>query len=72
MFKVQKAYKYQLKTNGGIEGQLTRICGSSRFLWNKSLALNLDRLEKGQSHTLAQRTFFLAYPVIKSLTSMVS
>ena len=49
MFKVQKAYKYQLKTNGDIEGQLTRICGSSRFLWNKSLALNLDRLEKGQS-----------------------
>jgi transposase len=48
MFKVQKAYKYQLKTNGDIEGQLTRICGSSRFLWNKSLALNLDRLEKGQ------------------------
>ncbi len=49
MFRVQKAYKYQLKTNGDFEGQLTRICGSSRFLWNKSLALNLDRLEKGQS-----------------------
>jgi len=49
MFKVQKAYKYQLKTNGDIEGKLTRICGSSRFLWNKCLSLNLDRLEKGQS-----------------------
>ena len=48
MFKVQKAYKYQLKTNGDIEGQLTRICGSFRFLWYKSLALILDRLEKGQ------------------------
>ena len=49
MFKVQKAYKYQLKTNGDIDSKLTRICGSSRFLWNKCLSLNLDRLEKDQS-----------------------
>ena len=32
-----------------IEQKLTRFCGSSRFLWNKCLALNLERLEKGQS-----------------------
>ncbi len=70
MFKVQKAYKYQLKTNGDIEGQLTRICGSSRFLWNKSLALNLDRLEKGQSLLwYNELAFWLT--LWKSLTSMV-
>ncbi len=32
-----------------IEQKLTCFCGSSRFLWNKCLALNLERLEKGQS-----------------------
>ncbi len=32
-----------------IEQKLTRFCGSSRFLWNKCLALNLERMEKGQS-----------------------
>ena len=37
-----------LKTNKESEVLLTRFCGSTRFIWNKSLAMNLDRLEKGQ------------------------
>ena len=49
MFKVRKAYKVRLKTNNNIENKLARYCGSSRFLWNKCLAMNLDRLEKRQS-----------------------
>ena len=48
MLTVQKAYKVRLKTNNDIEHMLLRFCGSARFLWNKSLAMNLERLEKRQ------------------------
>ena len=48
MLKIRKAYKVRLKTNEDIEHKLVGFCGSSRFLWNKCLAMNLDRLEKGQ------------------------
>ena len=47
MPKIRKAYKVRLKTNIEIESKLIRFCGASRFLWNKSLAMNLERLEKG-------------------------
>ena len=49
MTKIRKAYKYRLKTNAESETKLVRILGCSRFLWNKSLAMNLERLEKGQN-----------------------
>ena len=49
MLKIQKAYKVRLKTNRDIKNKLSRFCGSSRFLWNKFLAMNLDRLENNQS-----------------------
>jgi putative transposase len=45
MSKIRKAYKYRLKTNRKTEEKLTRFCGSARFVWNKSLAMNLERLE---------------------------
>jgi len=48
MTKVQKAYKIRLKTNVEIETKLSRFCGSARFLWNKSLAMNLERLASRQ------------------------
>ncbi len=48
MTKIRKAYQFQLKTNEEIESRLVRICGSARFVWNKSLSMNLDRLEKKQ------------------------
>jgi IS605 OrfB family transposase len=48
MQKIRKAYKFRLKTNEDIESSLVRFCGSARFLWNKSLAMNLERLEKGR------------------------
>ena len=44
MSTIRKAYKVRLKTNRDIENKLTRFCGSARFLWNKSLALNMERL----------------------------
>ena len=49
MLKIRKAYKVRIKTNNNIENKLFRYCGSSRFLWNKCLAMNLDRLEKRQA-----------------------
>ncbi len=48
MLRIRKAYKVRLKTNNNIENKLVRYCGSSRFLWNKCVAMNLDRLEKKQ------------------------
>ena len=48
MSNIRKAYKVRLKTNIDIETQLVRFCGSARFVWNKSLAMNLERLEKRQ------------------------
>ncbi|MEA3477707.1 MAG: transposase [Bacteroidota bacterium] len=45
---MRKAYKVRLKTNNDIGDMLLRFCGSARFLWNKSLAMNLDRLESRQ------------------------
>jgi transposase len=48
MLKIRKAYKIRLKTNSDIEEKLSRYCGSSRFLWNKCLFMNLQRLEKKQ------------------------
>lgn len=42
---IRKAYQYRLKTNAEIEQQLLQFAGNCRFLWNKALALNLERLE---------------------------
>ncbi|KPL13302.1 MAG: hypothetical protein AMS26_14990 [Bacteroides sp. SM23_62] len=49
MPKIRKAYKVRLKANTEIEKKLVRFCGSARFLWNKSLAMNLERLENRQT-----------------------
>jgi len=49
MPKIRKAYKVRLKTNRETESNLICFFGCARFLWNKSLAMNLERLEKGQN-----------------------
>ena len=48
MRKIRKAYKFRLKTNKDIETKLAGFCGSCRLVWNKSLAMNLERLGQGQ------------------------
>ncbi|MBA7654935.1 IS200/IS605 family transposase IS609 [subsurface metagenome] len=45
---IRKAYRFRLKTNRDVEEKLTRFCGLTRFLWNKTLAMNLERLENKQ------------------------
>jgi putative transposase len=42
--KLVKAFKYRLKTNKEIEKKFNNFSGSTRFIWNKFLALNLERL----------------------------
>lgn len=39
--------KFRLRTNVDIESRLIRYSGCARFLWNKTLSMNLERLEKG-------------------------
>jgi len=47
--KIQKAYKFRLKPDAVQEQQLNSFAGHCRFLWNKVLSLNLERLNNKQS-----------------------
>ena len=46
--KIRKAYKFRLKPNSVQKKQLQEYVGSCRFLWNKVLSLNLERLKNKQ------------------------
>ena len=46
--KIRKAYKFRLKPSTVQQKQLERFAGHCRFLWNKVLRLNLDRLQRKQ------------------------
>lgn len=45
---IRKAYKFKLKTTREIEEKFSQFSGCCRFVWNKSLTLNLRRLEEKQ------------------------
>jgi len=45
---IRKAYKYKLKTNEVIDQKLSQMTGCCRFVWNKALGINLQRLESKQ------------------------
>ena len=45
---IRKAFKYRLKTNRQIESQMAQFAGCCRFVWNKALALQKERLEAGE------------------------
>ncbi len=44
---IRKAYQYRLKTNTAIEQQLFQYAGNCRYIWNKALSMNLQRLNDG-------------------------
>lgn len=46
--KIKKAYQFKLKPNPKQAAQLNDIAGACRFVWNKVLRLNLDRLQNKQ------------------------
>src|SRR5690625_7613157 len=43
-----QAFKYELRPDGQQERQLRRFAGSCRFGYNKGLALQKERFERGQ------------------------
>jgi len=43
-----QAFKYELMSNGQQERQMRRVAGSSRFVYNKALALQKDGYERGE------------------------
>ncbi len=43
-----QAYKYALKTTPALEHQLLRFAGSCRFVWNRMLDLQKQRLDAGE------------------------
>ena len=43
---LRKAFKFRLKLTSEISQKLGRFAGECRFVWNKSLSLNLTRLEQ--------------------------
>jgi putative transposase len=45
---IRKAFKFRLKVNAETNQKLNLYAGGGRFVWNKALALNLDRLNKKQ------------------------
>lgn len=45
---MRKAFKFQLKTNDAQALELRRFGGCCRFVWNKALALQKERLEQKQ------------------------
>jgi putative transposase len=45
---IRKAYKYRLKTDLTTATTLSRYAGCCRFVWNKALALQKDRLDQGE------------------------
>ncbi len=46
--QIRKAYKYRLKTSSGDESLFSRHAGCCRFVWNKALAMQKERLEAGE------------------------
>lgn len=45
---VRKAFKYRVKSNPEIERFLNQFAGCCRFVWNKALALQKERLAAGE------------------------
>jgi IS605 OrfB family transposase len=45
---IRKAFKFRLKLTPETDSKLINYVGGCRFVWNKSLALNLDRLNQKQ------------------------
>lgn len=45
---IRKAFRFRLKPNARVELSLAQFAGCSRFVWNKALALQKDRLENSE------------------------
>lgn len=76
---IRKAFKFRLKVTPEINQKFVNFAGESRFVWNKALALNLDRLEQKAPLMWYQELSFWAniwkksdeYGFLKELPSQV-
>ena len=46
---VCRGYRFKLRVDSALEQRLNTFVGHCRFVWNKALRLNLERLERGLS-----------------------
>ena len=44
---IRRGFRFKLKASPDIEAVFRTMAGHARFVWNKALRLNLDRLERG-------------------------
>jgi len=76
---IRKAFKFRLKITPETNLKLINYVGGCRFVWNKALALNLDRLNQKQPILWYEELNFLAtlwkqsdaYGFLKDLPSQV-
>jgi len=45
---IRKGYKFRLNTSPSVEALLRPFAGCNRFLWNKALAMQKERLDRKQ------------------------
>lgn len=45
-----QAFKFELKISSGVKNVLLRFAGSCRFVYNKALALQKERYERGEKN----------------------
>jgi putative transposase len=50
---IQKAFQYELRTDGATRRAFTRMAGAKRFVWNKALELQKERYALGLKHLTA-------------------
>ena len=75
--KINRAYKFKLKTNPNIESKIDFYLGCSRFVWNKSLALIKLRLNNRNIEKIVQNNIItkhkkLEYLPVDDLSAMLT
>ncbi|OGO94351.1 MAG: hypothetical protein A3F10_00195 [Coxiella sp. RIFCSPHIGHO2_12_FULL_42_15] len=63
---IRRAYKFRLRPNPRQGSLLIDFSGQARFVWNKALSLNLERLKNERRILYYQEPDFLSKPWKKS------
>ncbi|MFQ3189323.1 MAG: putative transposase [Paraglaciecola sp.] len=66
MIIIRKAYKFRLNTSIEIENLISQYAGNCRFIWNKSLKINICKLEVKQNIAYYQELDFFSKLLKKS------
>ena len=57
-----QAFKFELRANGQQQRQMRRFAGSYRFVFNKALALQKERYERGEKKLHGMRGSLIQAP----------